>query len=106
MSKQLANEQMTPTKFHDLLVSMISGIGGVKDVKNYFEDPNKYDDTTTKIYWKCHVEDRWNYRIGEISVDYRRYDLFIPEKGYSHVPSLTKATAESIIQQVRDYYNL
>lgn len=89
-------------KFHQELVEAIKTTKGIFEVNEYFENPNKYGDISTTIYFRCHIKSPDNFRMGEVSVDYRRKYFFIPDKGYSEL----KYSTTDIINAVKKHYKL
>lgn len=89
--------------FHNELVEKIEKIKGISNVRDLLENPNKYGDIKSHIYFKHHVEDRGNYSNGEIVFDHKIKQLFIPNKGYV---ILKKMDASEIIKQIKNYYKL
>lgn len=88
---------------HKETVDLISNIKGVQDVSEIFENPNKYHDITSHIYFKYNVEDKYNYTKGEVVIAYKIKQVFIPLKGYFILDELT---ANNVVNLVKKKYKL
>lgn len=97
------NEESENIDIHNNIVKGISNISGVEDVKELFENPNKYNSIVSHISFKYDIEDKDNYNKGSFNLDYKRKVLFIPDKGYIPLESIDP---ENIISIIKKNYNL
>lgn len=85
------------------MVEKIGAIKGVFEVKELFENPNKYGDVISHISFRYNYIDRWNYFKGRIVFTYKNRQLFIPDKGYL---VLKKLDTFKIIEEIKNHYKL
>lgn len=98
-----ASKNVDYSVFHEKLVNEIKKLKGVNDVREEFENPNKYGDTVSHISFRYNIEDEWNYSKAGIVFNYKNKQLFIPNKGYS---ILNKLDINEIIKQIISYYKI
>lgn len=69
---------------HDEIVESISEIKGVVDVKEIFENPDKYGNVVSHIGFKYDYQDQFNHTKGAMTIHWHQNNVqvFIPEKGY------------------------
>jgi hypothetical protein len=84
---------------HNEIVSRISKIEGVADVKDVFENPNKYGDIVSHIAFKHHIKDRWNYSLSEIGIDYKKNQVFVCNQGYFILQGLRVNDILSLVEK-------
>lgn len=90
-------------QFHNELVSSISKIDGISDVRGFFENPNKYGDITTAIYFDINKKGV-DYKVcGQVSIAYKIKQVFIPNRGYTILDTLD---VNEVVKQIKDYYKI
>jgi hypothetical protein len=102
--EQFVNEENNSNEeIHNQIVDLLGKLDGITDVKGYFENPNKYGDITSKIYFKFNIVDNYNYSKGEISITYKIKQVFMPDRGYFILDDLTP---ENVITLAKKEYKL
>ena len=69
-------------KIHDDVFEFLKTKNGVGEVKEFSEFPNRYGDDVSSFSVKYNIEDKYNYDLQEIKIDYSTSRVFIPSKGY------------------------
>ena len=69
-------------KIHDAVLKFLKTKKGVGEVKEFPEFPNRYGDNVSTFSVKYNIEDKYNYDLQEIKIEYSTSRVFIPNKGY------------------------
>jgi hypothetical protein len=69
-------------KIHDAIFKFLRTKKGVGEVKEFSEFPNRYGDDVSTFSVKYNIEDKYNYDLQEIKIEYSTSRVFIPNKGY------------------------
>jgi hypothetical protein len=69
-------------KIHDAIFKFLKTKKGVGEVKEFSEFPNRYGDDVSTFSVKYNIEDKYNYDLQEIKIEYSTSRVFIPNKGY------------------------
>jgi len=69
-------------KIHDSTFKFLKTKKGVGEVKEFSEFPNRYGDNVSTFSVKYNIEDKYNYDLQEIKIEYSTSRVFIPNKGY------------------------
>jgi hypothetical protein len=69
-------------KIHDAIFKFLKTKKGVGEVKEFSEFPNRYGDNVSTFSVKYNIEDKYNYDLQEIKIEYSTSRVFIPNKGY------------------------
>jgi hypothetical protein len=69
-------------KIHDVIFKFLKTKKGVGEVKEFSEFPNRYGDNVSTFSVKYNIEDKYNYDLQEIKIEYSTSRVFIPNKGY------------------------
>ena len=69
-------------KIHDGIFKFLKTKKGVGEVKEFSEFPNRHGDNVSTFSVKYNIEDRYNYDLQEIKIEYSTSRVFIPNKGY------------------------
>lgn len=69
-------------KIHDAVFKFLKTKKGVGEVKEFSEFPNRYGNNVSTFSVKYNVEDKYNYDLQEIKIEYSTSRVFIPNKGY------------------------
>jgi hypothetical protein len=69
-------------KIHDDIFEFLKTKNGVGEVKEFSEFPNRYGDDVSSFSVKYNIEDKYNYDLQEIKIEYSTSRVFIPNKGY------------------------
>jgi hypothetical protein len=69
-------------KIHDAVLKFLKTKKGVGEVKESPEFPNRYGDNVSTFSVKYNIEDKYNYDLQEIKIEYSTSRVFIPNKGY------------------------
>ncbi len=69
-------------KIHDATFKFLKTKKGVGEVKEFSEFPNRYGDNVSTFSVKYNIEDKYNYDLQEIKIEYSTSRVFIPNKGY------------------------
>ena len=93
-------------KLHKLLVKEIGNIKGITEFKDYFENPNKYNETISDFTFKFDVEDKFNYSKANIKYTHDDSKLFIPDFGYKIIGGNDKKKTKDIITHIKKWYKL
>jgi len=83
--KESVNEAADITslkKIHDAVFKFLKTKKGVGEVKEFSEFPNRYGDNVSTFSVKYNIEDKYNYDLQEIKIEYSTSRVFIPNKGY------------------------
>lgn len=83
--RESVNEAVDVTslkKIHDAVFKFLKTKKGVGEVKEFSEFPNRYGDNVSTFSVKYNIEDKYNYDLQEIKIEYSTSRVFIPNKGY------------------------
>lgn len=84
--KQILNESANSVesfkKIHNDILKFLESKKGVGEVKEIAEFPNKYGDNVSTYTVKYNIEDKYNYDIQEIKIEFSTSRVFIPNAGY------------------------
>ncbi len=69
-------------KIHDAIFKFLKTKKGVGEVKEFSEFPNRYGDNVSTFSVKYNIQDKYNYDLQEIKIEYSTSRVFIPNKGY------------------------
>jgi hypothetical protein len=69
-------------KIHDDVFEFLKTKNGAGEVKEFSEFPNRYGDNVSSFIVKYNIEDKYNYDLQEIKIEYSTSRVFIPSKGY------------------------
>ena len=69
-------------KIHDATFKFLKTKKGAGEVKEFSEFPNRYGDNVSTFSVKYNIEDKYNYDLQEIKIEYSTSRVFIPNKGY------------------------
>jgi hypothetical protein len=69
-------------KIHDVIFKFLKTKKGVGEVKEFSEFPNRYGDNVSTFSVKYNIEDKYNYDLQEIKIEYSTSRVFMPNKGY------------------------
>ena len=103
-------------KIHDGIFKFLKTKKGVGEVKEFSEFPNRYGDNVSTFSVKYNIEDKYNYDLQEIKIEYSASRVFIPNKGYfsfktfndiktiiNKKSSLNEGDLEDTIHQVKKF---
>jgi hypothetical protein len=85
VKKESVNESLNINslkKIHDAIFKLLKTKKGVGEVKEFSEFPNRYGDDVSTFSVKYNIEDKYNYDLQEIKIEYSTSRVFIPNKGY------------------------
>ena len=88
-------------EIHREIVSLLKTQKGVTDVKDLFEDPNKYGNTVSHFSAKHSIKSEFNYSKCQPSIQWKtgkKSVLFIPDKGYFEIE-----TAKDAIEVIKKH---
>lgn len=77
-----ANSVESFKKIHNDILKFLESKKGVGEVKEIAEFPNRYGDNVSTYSVKYNIEDRYNYDMQEIKIEYSTSRVFIPNAGY------------------------
>jgi hypothetical protein len=89
---------MTNQEFNTKLLKEIESIKGVSNVKEIFENPNKYGQIIGTIFFTCP-----NLRRGEVKITYSTNSYFIPDYGYR---TIEEYKTDRILKDIKKAYKI
>lgn len=89
--------------FHNELVSSISKIDGISNVRDFAVTTNKYGDVTSDIFFDVNKKGE-DYTVnGRVHIAYEIKQVFIPNRGYTILDTLD---VNEVVKQIKDYYKI